>query len=139
MSGIFHKFYISDESDINKLIENKISYRVFSETHKKTYIDDNLIQILLSSKYFIDVPSYDYKNQTLETGIDTTGATVFRNTQVPFLLDKLCIFENEIEKVKDKILYYGSSKEEILGEVKKLKDLSKCAIENRLCIYHRGL
>jgi hypothetical protein len=141
MDGVVHKFYLSSEFDINQEIENIISYKSFSEKHEAIKIEDNFIQILLANKYLIDVPRFDYNNKKLVVGIDPLSGGVFRNNQIPLFLNKIEVFEREIdnEANKAKINEFDCTKDEMLKELNKLKDFLKKGIETKMCIYHVGI
>ena len=141
MNGIMHRFLLSSEIDINKEIENKISYNDFSNKHEKIKIDDTFIQILLANKYLHDVPSYNYNNTEPSVGIDPLSGGVFKNAQIPMLLNKLNVFESEIDKEenKERIKEFGCTKDEVLKELNKLRDFLKKGIETDMCIYHVGV
>lgn len=141
MDGVVHRFFLSSEFDISQKIEKKISYKTFLETHEKLEIEDNFIQILLANKYLIDVPSYDYENKILSSGLDPLSGTVFRNNQVHLLLNKLNIFESEIdnEKNNSEMQNFECTKDEVIKELNKLRSFLRKGIVNNMCIYHVGL
>lgn len=141
MDGVVHKFYISSESDINNEIKRRNSYNSFSKNHEKYYIEDNFIQLLLMNKYFIDVPTYNYNNTKLSVGLNTLSGTVIKNVQIPQFLNKLDVFESEIndEKNTSGIKLFKCTKEEVLNELYKLRILLKKALDSNMCVYHIGI
>ena len=141
MDGVIHRFYISSESDINKEIENKLSYTDFKKNHEETLIEDNFIQLLLMNKYLIDVPSYNYNNTELTVGIDPLSGSVFKNEQLPKFLKKLDVFESEIddERIKSGMQEFRCTRAEVLKELNKLRDSLKKALATKMCVYHIGI
>ncbi len=143
MAGLYHDFIAVTEQEINEYVNSlQINIETFQKNKISIHIHDDFIQIMLSARYLMSVPCYDYKNKEEISGLCTIGCTVFRVNQLNLFYEKIELFEREID-ISPEIIkgmeIFKRKKENVLESVNKLKSFILSAQKNNLCIYHFGV